>query len=289
MLPEIEIFIKDAYTPEIQQNICKAFELFDKLTDDDYAIGYVELLMLQDCIDLEDRFHRKLMEQITSLATSFEISFYDDDNLLLGNILTILEAITEIDAYEDKDSVAAAIESGEDTVDSLAQVLNITANIEVGLSYAYIENVSPALIKKIKEVNKAVEAPTLEEDQSFNNRIVILKRVRKYLTEVLSYPNPIGLEIIEEGVPLYCSFSTYLPYVKNRLDIPNPIHIAYELFFLFHMTSDASQNPLEFFRNNSGLIFDDIIKITKVDVELGKLINSYVSATTKAPQANGQN
>lgn len=289
MLPEIDIFIKDAYTPDIQQNIYRAFELFDKLTDDDYAIGYVELLMVQDCIDLEDRFHRKLMEQIFSLATSFEISFYDDDNLLLSNILTILEAITEIDAYEDRDSIAAAIESGEDTVDSLAQVLNITANIEIGLTYSYIETVSVGLIKKIKEINKVLETPTLDEDQAFNTRIVILKRVRKYLTDVLSYPTPIGLEIIEGGVPLNCSFSAYLPYVKNRLDIPNPTHIAYELFFLFHMSSDASQNPLEFFRNNSSLIFDDIIKITKIDVELGKLINSYVSATTKAPQANAQN
>lgn len=273
MLAELKIFVDDTFTPEIVTTIERAFTTFETLSVEDFELPYLAIVMEEqtsDSLSPQDRFYKQLQQDCNFVLMQFEIKL--SDTAQLHDTVELLEALTLIENYENKQELIDAIEASDDSIDALAQVINILSSVKISTIYSIVDEVSPNLINVIKNLGKNKEEELIfEPDQALIKNI---KSFKKYLAD----NGAIGIDLVRNGQPIGADFSYYLKlmnveFFKNK----NYLLLAKDILSLLFISGDAFSNPIEFFRKNSALMFDDLTTITKVDNELTKIVNHYLS------------
>lgn len=273
MLAELKIFVDDTFTPEIVTTIERAFTTFETLSVEDFELPYLAIVMEEqtsDSLSPQDRFYKQLQQDCNFVLMQFEIKL--SDTAQLHDTVELLEALTLIENYENKQELIDAIEASDDSIDALAQVINILSSVKISTIYSIVDEVSPNLINVIKNLGKNKEEELIfEPDQALIKNI---KSFKNYLAD----NGAIGIDLVRNGQPIGADFSYYLKlmnveFFKNK----NYLLLAKDILSLLFISGDAFSNPIEFFRKNSALMFDDLTTITKVDNELTKIVNHYLS------------
>jgi len=273
MLAELKIFVDDTFTPEIVTTIERAFTTFETLSVEDFELPYLAIVMEEqtsDSLSPQDRFYKQLHQDCNFVLMQFEIKL--SDTAQLHDTVELLEALTLIENYENKQELIDAIEAADDAIDALAQVINILSSVKISTVYSIVDEVSPNLINVIKNLGK-----NKEEDLVFEPDQALIKNIKSF-KNYLADNGAIGIDLVRNGQPIGADFSYYLKlmnieFFKNK----NYLLLAKDILSLLFISGDAFSNPIEFFRKNSALMFDDLTTITKVDNELTKIVNHYLS------------
>jgi len=273
MLAELKIFVDDTFTPEIVTTIERAFTTFETLSVEDFELPYLAIVMEEqtsDSLSPQDRFYKQLQQDCNFVLMQFEIKL--SDTAQLHDTVELLEALTLIENYENKQELIDAIEASDDSIDALAQVINILSSVKISTIYSIVDEVSPNLINVIKNLGK-----NKEEELIFESDQALIKNIKSF-KNYLADNGAIGIDLVRNGQPIGADFSYYLKlmnveFFKNK----NYLLLAKDILSLLFISGDAFSNPIEFFRKNSALMFDDLTTITKVDNELTKIVNHYLS------------
>lgn len=273
MLAELKIFVDDTFTPEIVTTIERAFTTFEVLSVEDFELPYLAIVMEEqtsDGLSPQDRFYKQLQQDCNFVLMQFEIKL--SDTAQLHDTVELLEALALVENYENKQELIDAIEASDDTIDALAQVINILSSVKISTVYSIVDEVSPNLINVIKNLGK-----NKEEDLVFEPDQALIKNIKSF-KNYLADNGAIGLDLVRSGQPIGADFSYYLKlmnseFFKNK----NYLLLAKDILSLLFISGNAFSNPIEFFRKNSALMFDDLTTITKVDNELTKIVNHYLS------------
>lgn len=273
MLAELKIFVDDTFTPEIVTTIERAFTTFEVLSVEDFELPYLAIVMEEqtaDGLSPQDRFYKQLQQDCNFVLMQFEIKL--SDTAQLHDTVELLEVLALIENYENKQELIDAIEAADDTIDALAQVINILSSVKISTVYSIVDEVSPNLINVIKNLGK-----NKEEDLVFEPDQALIKNIKSF-KNYLADNGAIGIDLVRNGQPIGADFSYYLKlmnveFFKNK----NYLLLAKDILSLLFISGDAFSNPIEFFRKNSALMFDDLTTITKVDNELTKIVNHYLS------------
>lgn len=286
MLEEIDIYIKDRFTPEMCGSVSRLFEILESLTEDDYQMHYMSILMEdgnQEPLPSEERFTNLMFDNARYILKQHSIVAAED--VPIYELLDLIEGVLALDKYENKQAIIDQIEGAEDTIDALAGVLQFTTQMDQTKIYAIVEECDPMLIKRLRTL---CEGDSIEEDPTTTENNAIVTTLKK-LRDFIQYPEAKGFELIRAGVPIGVSFSNYLRHYTDVLkgkDIPI---MAKELTVLLYMSGDTHASPLVSFKEMSNTLFEDLSIVTKMEIELTNLMSAFESTFNPRNQKESSN
>lgn len=286
MLAEIELFIKENYNPEVIGLFVRSFDAFDALYEDvDYNQPYVAILMdsnNDESADVADLLYARLRNDVRELISQFEIKFTED--IEFSKLLSILEGLIALPDYQDKDTVANIIETGDTSVDIFAELIELVTQLQSIEVIQVVEFVPSELFTKLME-NLDPDNDLSDADPAPINPKLIdkLKAYREYTPN----KNNFGFKLIEGGYSPGGTFKHYQNASGTMLDAVEDIDtVADELLTLMYISSDAYENPLQFYTDNSSTIFSDEKRITKVYVKIKNRIAEFEAYYTNKQVSN---
>lgn len=278
MLDEIAIFIQDTYTPEQRTLIRDAFSLFDEYELADYQNDFVAILMDSDGAD-PDAFLDLVQQDLTMITTSHEIVLSDDASL--ENYVEVVRALSQIADYEDSDAVVRYISADGDNEERFATLLTLVSTYTTEQFMLCLDSVSTSLFSVILE--KHMEGANnsnndysvdLELHNTINHTLYQLKKVG-------DYAECFGFILMRRGFPVGCLFEHYVSQVKHLLQDGDKVSLSREIFVLLKMSRDGFASPKEVFQKWASLFYDDLTKITDIDIMLTKRIVDFDRLTAQ--------
>lgn len=264
MLAEIELFVKDNYSPETMSLFVRGFDIFESLYEDtDYSEPYISILMNSSNAPqsyVADRIRAQLNADALRLMDEFEISVDQDADL--SKLISILEGLVLLPDYEDKDSVYGIIESGESSNEIFADLIELVTDLHENEVMQVITAVPSELFTRLMEsVDPQGDSNPSGDEQTNRALIEKLKAYRDYTPNKDNF----GFRLIRNGYAIGSEFHHYHAAFGTELDTMQDIDaVTDELLTLFYISSDAYLNPLQFYTDNSATIFSDDKRITKV-------------------------
>lgn len=284
MLPELQVFIKDNFSPEMVVIVERLFSVFEDLSVEDFQLSYLSVLMDEQVTEgdtVTDRFYKQLQKDANFILSQFEIKLSDEAELV--NTTQILEALSLIESYDNKQDIVDVLESSDDTDEALAGIVELMSGMSRSLVYRTVDSVNPALIDVVKKLCVTSEEENQVQLEVNNKLIANLKDFRSYLGDHKAF----AFELVKSGQPIGANFSHYFNIVRESfLQLENRPEQAKELVALMFLSGDAYENPIQFYNNNSDQIFENLSLVTKVDIEITRLLNHYLAEKESRTQGN---
>lgn len=276
MLPEIKFFI-DNYCIEDNKSIVEAsFDLLDELEITDYINEYNDLFMAEGDIEVTDllpTFMSIINKQITELLALHGIATNEEATLDCKN--KILEGILNLPDYSDKLALLVILESQEDEMEKFCELMSHVSTLQSSDLFNKIDSVDISLFTKLLAiVNASNSDNNTQEDEKNDLKVDIIKKLKE-IKKVIGYDNAVGFTLVNNSIVLGSSFEQYCNYAIKHFDTYTPAVVAKELFVLLTMSEEGFHNPLIVFRKYSQDLFSDLDRITKIDIELNKLIMQF--------------
>lgn len=276
MLPEIKFFI-DSYCIEDNKSIVEtSFDLLDELEITDYINDYNDLFMVESDIEVTEllpTFMSIINKQITELLTLHGIITNEEATLDCKN--KILEGILMLPDYSDKLALLVILESQDDEMEKFCELLSHVSTLQSSDLFNKVDSVDTSLFTKLLTiVNASNSDNNTHEDEKNDLKVEIIKKL-KSIKKVIGYDNAVGFTLVNNNIVLGASFDQYCNYAIKHFDTYTPDVVAKELFVLLTLSEEGFHNPLIVFRKYSQDLFSDLDRITKIDIELNKLIMQF--------------
>ena len=276
MLPEIESYLKDTFTPETTQLFSRSFSLFEDFLTEDYLGVYMKAMMGEEAIDkpsVEDRFIATLFGQITDILDMHEVKMNEEASLC--DYVDTLDFLNQLQSWEDKEQINQIIQAAVSPVDAFCDLFEYIRPDLTDRTHLFVDSVSESLISKLQkyvtEEQSLVGEPEQEPEQVSEEFIKRLKVLVNFLDDkgLFSY------KLISNGTFIGGKFKLYYEQIKNELQTIDQDKFVKEWLLLSYMSSDASHNPILFYRENSQEFIGDILAITAIDIKLSKIIDQF--------------
>lgn len=276
MLPEIESYLKDTFTPETTQLFSRSFSLFEDFLTEDYLGVYMKAMMAEEAIDkpsVEDRFIATLFGQITNILDLHEVKMNEEASLC--DYVDTLDFLHQLQSWEDKEQINQIIQAAVSPVDAFCDLFEYIRPDLTDRTHLFVDSVSESLISKLQkyvtEEQSLVGEPEQEPEQVSEEFIKRLKVLVNFLDDkgLFSY------KLISNGTFIGGKFKLYYEQIKNELQTVDQDKFVKEWLLLSYMSSDASHNPILYYRENSQEFIGDILAITAIDIKLSKIIDQF--------------
>ena len=276
MLPEIESYLKDTFTPETTQLFSRSFSLFEDFLTEDYLGVYMKAMMAEEAIDkpsVEDRFIATLFGQITDILDMHEVKMNEEASLC--DYVDTLDFLHQLQSWEDKEQINQIIQAAVSPVDAFCDLFEYIRPDLTDRTHLFVDSVSESLISKLQkyvtEEQSLVGEPEQEPEQVSEEFIKRLKVLVNFLDDkgLFSY------KLISNGTFIGGKFKLYYEQIKNELQTVDQDKFVKEWLLLSYMSSDASHNPILYYRENSQEFIGDILAITAIDIKLSKIIDQF--------------
>ena len=276
MLPEIESYLKDTFTPETTQLFSRSFSLFEDFLTEDYLGVYMKAMMAEEAIDkpsVEDRFIATLFGQITDILDMHEVKMNEEASLC--DYVDTLDFLHQLQSWEDKEQINQIIQAAVSPVDAFCDLFEYIRPDLTDRTHLFVDSVSESLISKLQkyvtEEQSLVGEPEQEPEQVSEDFIKRLKVLVNFLDDkgLFSY------KLISNGTFIGGKFKLYYEQIKNELQTVDQDKFVKEWLLLSYMSSDASHNPILYYRENSQEFIGDILAITAIDIKLSKIIDQF--------------
>lgn len=274
MRSEIELFINQAYNQEKVELFNKCFSVFDEFHLEDYDLSMIELISVYDSMDSEQAFLEfEIIVKNTLISLIQEHGLVLDEEATLDIICEIARCLNAIQSYEDKESIIRTLESEYDAEEKLCQLFRFVSQETPDNFMMAINEVDQNIFTKIYELYHTMEIEELSAEE-LNTAATIIKQLKE-LRSFIKYDEAIGFKLITKGFSVNGDFNQYIKYCVQKFDSMDLAVIAKELLVILFMAKQSYASPIMFFRSISSSLFDDIDKITKIDVHLNTLINDF--------------
>lgn len=276
MLPEIESYLKDTFTPETTQLFSRSFSLFEDFLTEDYLGVYMKAMMDEEAIDkpsVEDRFIATLFGQITNILDLHEVKMNEEASLC--DYVDTLDFLHQLQSWEDKEQINQIIQVAVSPVDAFCDLFEYIRPDLTDRTHLFVDSVSESLISKLQKY--VTEEQTLvgeseQEPEKVSEEFI--KRL-KVLVNFLDDKGLFSYKLISNGTFIGGKFRLYYEQIKNELQTVDQDKFVKEWLLLSYMSSDASHNPILFYRENSQEFIGDILAITAIDIKLSKIIDQF--------------
>lgn len=276
MLPEIESYLKDTFTPETTQLFSRSFSLFEDFLTEDYLGVYMKAMMDEEAIDkppVQDRFIATLFEQITNILDLHEVKMNEEASLC--DYVDTLDFLHQLQTWEDKEQINQIIQAAVSPVDAFCDLFEYIRPDLTDRTHLFVDSVSESLISKLQKY--VTEEQTLvgeseQEPEQVSEEFI--KRL-KVLVNFLDDKGLFAYKLISNGTFIGGKFRLYYEQIKNELQTVDQDKFVKEWLLLSYMSSDASHNPILFYRENSQEFIGDILAITAIDIKLSKIIDQF--------------
>lgn len=274
MRSEIELFLNLSYNQERIELFKKCFSVFEEFHLEDYDHGMLELISMYDSMDPAQVFLEfDIIVKNTLISVIQEHGIELDIETNLDMVCEIARCLNAIQTYEDKDSIVRTLESEYDNEEKLAQLFRFVSIESVDNFMLAINNVDQNIFSKLYDLYKNIDIEDYSEEE-----ILITNKIIKNLKEFkafVQYDQAIGFKLLTKGLTVNRDFNLYIKYCLQKFETMELGDIAKELLVILFMSKQSYASPIMFFRSVSNTLFDDINKITKIDVLINTLINDF--------------
>lgn len=256
--------------------------MYSSLSDDNEKLPKPESTI---CDEINVHLHEVLTSQLSVLGVTV------DENAKLKDMYDLSVGISHITSHEDIASIIASASNDSDSVDQLAEILQLVTTQPSVVWVMMLDTVSDDLIKRIRELSVNMVDAEYQEMEESAEYLAALRMFAAYVAQ--TERKLIVLEMVGSLV-LGQPFETYINsgYLNDLFD-SNEMHtLALELYGFALMSSDAKHDPIGAVRNIIEKYIGDSGRIVKLNVELN-LVNAqyikYFQTNSKGLSAqNGQ-
>lgn len=273
MIEEIDIYIKDRFAPEMCASISRLFDILGTLTEDDFQIQYMNIVMSDESAEMsssEERFLDLVFDNVRFILKHHSITPADD--VPIYDLLEVIEGVLALTDYEDKAAIVNQIEGANDPIEAFAACLGMVTTLDESKIYTVVDDVDPMFIKTLRTL---CEGDSIDdgfvEVAAQNNIITVLKKLRAYL----NYPEAKGFQLINAGLPIGAEFSSYFPHYVDVFKGKDFETIAKELVVLLYLAGDSHKSPLTFFKQITSTLFEDLSVMTKMDIAVTNICAGF--------------
>ena len=257
-------------SPNIKQLISDAFKVFERIDYPAYEDEYVQILMLMDNLDISTT-----NDSILNTTKNIQNSILSMHEIILNKDVTIqtqtlfINAILDIQEYEDKDALLKLVNLPTDPNDILSELVALVTHVNADILFFDIESVSPAFIFKLNEQLS---------DKSNNDELPDVPNKQKYIDKLNNLTNILGVSdldivaLVNSGIDVGFPFKVYGNILSNYLDELPVNKIAQELLAACFISEDGIDSPLKVIADNIDNYISDISIITKVNIEITNIL-----------------
>jgi hypothetical protein len=274
MRQEFELFISGNYTQPVIELMHEAFDLLDEFEVPDYEEQYMTLLMTADNSDtaaVRDDFFAQLQGDLKLILQQHQVKLQDETPMSV--YVEVVRALRVLEDWEDKASLQVELEQADPCEERFCNLLELVTPYDATYFMAYVESVSLSLLDKLLEIGeeKSSEENVEGTDQEQLERMVT--RLKQMFASETYANCTSALGMIMEGIALGASFLFYANRIHTQLNQLDPELAAREICLCLMMSADGYLNPKGVYQKNSDKLFEDITRITAVDLQLNKLLS----------------
>lgn len=266
---EFEDFIRLSYTQDTAQcltdmiSTIQGFNLTDNLQD------LMNILMQDQSVnktDLVDEFRVKLEQICLGILTSHGITISEDSTLL--QLSEVTKALLELPFYTDPAFIKDSLQTSLDIKTKFIDVLALVCILQEDELLLIIDDVDVNLLDRLFELTNVSSDIVGNE---LNDKIINkLKQLKQFLSNEL----PEVFTAIENGKLLGVTFDNYFDLIEKDESI-SAYKIAKNVFVVLTMSCDGYDNPVVTYKKHSDHLFTSLDTITKVDVQLIRLVQEF--------------
>jgi len=267
---EIIDYMKVTFSPEMAESFEKSFELFNRFNLEDYILPFDSIYMEVDNFDttyIQQRFIETMENTIRDLLNNHGIFVSDDATH--DTLNAILEAILDIEYYEDIDMVLSIMDSEVSDEEKFSEVLALLSTVEQEEYMNAIERVNPGLIRTITTLfngrKQAAEILQTPESVTIKAKAEWVKRLFSLTsTEFRDCKLSILFPKLEEGLRFNMEFDFYYNLLWGDVSHLTNADIARDLIGMAIVSSNKSEQVLETIKEYVGKYFSDIDQIGRI-------------------------
>lgn len=275
MFEELRIFLVDNTTKEEIDLVERAFVVFDDLYPPNIRDKFELILFTQDeSLSYTGHTLDEVIKLVSFYLTQIltEHSIFVNDEISLNRLVTIIEALMDIQHFEDIDTINNILNLDISKEEKLAEILALVCDLDTADILIDIEEVSDSLLDRLKEhSNESTNDTSLEVETDISSYVTTIKDYIKFLqTDDLTV-----VCLIKDGLKPGYEFQTYASMIGRDFESLDPKRAARELMAMALISVDGNKNPKSIVSSHIDKLISDFRLITKVDIELTNLLLEY--------------
>ena len=285
MLDSLKQYLQTSTTPEHRAAITEAYDLFQDYGLEDVDVGYEDILMTANNEGESEatiRINQLTEEFQDHILTQMQIKLVDEATVSDGN--TILHALKLIETTELNDEIVGICSENSDPIEALGEILNLVTGIEPERLMILFEEVSQAVIDKIKEVTQKHVGVTRQViDVAVNKDLMnrfMAYRVAMDNQQLFMY------DMLIAGVALNQPYAIYhdkIMYAIQHQELTTPmiprlreVKTAVQLCAAVIVASDTQDaNMRNVVMAQLERTFADLDKITPIYIEMDSILGKF--------------
>jgi hypothetical protein len=180
-----------------------------------------------------------------------------------------------LQTWEDKEQINQIIQAAVSPVDAFCDLFEYIRPDLTDRTHLFVDSVSESLISKLQKYvteEQSLVGESEQEPEQVSEEFI--KRL-KVLVNFLDDKGLFSYKLISNGTFIGGKFKLYYEQIKNELQTVDQDKFVKEWLLLSYMSSDASHNPILYYRENSQEFIGDILAITAIDIKLSKIIDQF--------------
>lgn len=265
---EIIDYIESNFTQELASEIQTSFNIIYSYEYDGLEQKIIELLANGSYMDydtLKDNIYQEILNSLYFIIKEHKIKLIDEATLT--EINDFLKALLLLQQQEDYQPIIIALESDDEDIDKLADVISIVSNFTKDDVLRLVEDFDTTILNtlKIYIYNKENNINTNTSNKSIiDNLTLFVAFIKNDFTSSIT-----------SSIQLEATIDIYLNYFIDDILESDNDQAAIIILTLLYMSEDSYNRPLEQYRNISSVIYNDLIKINKIETILISTINKF--------------
>lgn len=273
---QLQDYIAETFTPELSEEIMKAFELLYGFELDDPEIDFLNIISLDNNrtqADIQDLFIIELNTKLDYLLKEHGIIIDKDTRLYIKvEILSVLFMLMYLEDYTYIINIVETNNSSIEKVSSIVSEYSILTPEDVLVSIVDIDDIF--ISKLIEFIYSREDTATIIQDEANKETIENIKLLRELVNiDFIAY------ELLKSNVKPNLTIEQYLSIIGDDKifdTIKDLNRLTTEVFGLLLISRNSLNTLLLSYRKNSHILLSNVNMISTIEVRVIELLNKFI-------------
>lgn len=271
----IEAFIDDFYSVDLADTIRASFDIMDKFNYDYNEQDFIRLLM-----EVENQATEYMHDMFLSILNHKLDLVLKEHTIILNNAKLyqkneFLEALFVVQQLNDYSPILYLLESDLESDEKLAEIIAQLSTLTPSEVISLVDEYDEQILEVLKNYIYQQQPDETNELDSTTKQIIAKYKEFYYYLDSSNIDTPIGVEYFEAGILPGLEFKSYLNYFNELTDNNDLAKMSLDILSILLLAIDGYLTPIECYRANSHLLFNELDMIAKVDANLLNQINKF--------------